>query len=180
MQKKKLMSIACLAFCLTITLFIGVTSSATYDPWCDVNDDGIIDIVDLVNLGIRFGEEGTPINKTALLLELLERVEELENQSVPLGYVGPSGYDSGWIPIAKDEELVLTHNLNTTDLLVYVLGKNEEGPNQNRFGGDNWSGGYNGLQWNRLTNSTIRLLRLSHDVNYEYVRVRLWKILPAP
>jgi len=42
-----------------------------------VNDDGIIDIVDIVSLAIRFGEEGTPINKTELLLELQDRIDSL-------------------------------------------------------------------------------------------------------
>jgi hypothetical protein len=59
-SKKKFILLSLLSFCLIATLFVSVTSSAEYDPWCDINDDGIIDIVDIVNLGIRFGEEGTP------------------------------------------------------------------------------------------------------------------------
>lgn len=78
MLKRKHMIIGFLAFCLVATLLIGVTSSAEYDPWCDINDDGVINILDIVNLGIRFGTEGTPINKTELLLTLLDRVDRLE------------------------------------------------------------------------------------------------------
>jgi len=83
------MILAFLAFLLTATLLVGVTSSAEYDPWMDVNDDGIIDIVDIVNLAIRFGEEGTPINKTELLLDLLERVPRSGNISVAAGAFVP-------------------------------------------------------------------------------------------
>jgi len=75
--KKRCLVMCLLTFCLTITLLVAVTSSVEYDPWMDTNDDGLIDIVDIVNLAIRFGEEGTPINKTALLLELQARVDEL-------------------------------------------------------------------------------------------------------
>lgn len=75
MIKRKHLMLGFLAFCLTATLFIGITTSGTspsiaspaeYDPWCDVNDDGIIDIVDIVNLAIRFGEKGTPVDKAAI------------------------------------------------------------------------------------------------------------------
>jgi hypothetical protein len=84
MLKRKHMIIGFLAFCLTATLLIGVTSSADYDPWVDVNDDGIIDIVDLVNVAIRFGEEGTLINKTALLLNLQKKVDSLNSSLIEL------------------------------------------------------------------------------------------------
>jgi len=62
---------------LVATLLVGVTSSAEYDPWFDVNDDGIINILDILALAVMFGEEGTPINKTELLLELQDRIDSL-------------------------------------------------------------------------------------------------------
>jgi len=78
------MIIGFLTLCLTVTLFISATTSPAttslpepYDPWCDINDDGVIDIEDIVNLAIRFGSKGTPINKTALLLELQSRIDSL-------------------------------------------------------------------------------------------------------
>jgi len=55
----------------------GIASTDEYDPWVDMNDDGIIDIFDLVTLAQRFGTIGTPINKTALLLELQSRIDSL-------------------------------------------------------------------------------------------------------
>ena len=74
---KKYLVMCLLTSCFTATLLVGVTSSVEYDPWMDTNDDGLIDIVDIVNLAIRFGEEGTPINKTTLLLELQDRIDSL-------------------------------------------------------------------------------------------------------
>lgn len=72
-------------FCLTITLFtiIPIRSQTTpeYDPWKDINDDGYIGIDDIVSVAENFGALGTPINKTALLLELQSKVESL-NASV--------------------------------------------------------------------------------------------------
>jgi len=55
-----------------------------YDPWVDWNDDGCIDIYDKVAVGARFGSCGTPINKTALLLCLHNRLDSLNVTVVEL------------------------------------------------------------------------------------------------
>ena len=77
MLKKKYVVTAILVLCSTATLFLGITTSGTnyspasnneYDPWIDLNDDGVIDSTDLGMLGVAWGTSGTPINKTALLL----------------------------------------------------------------------------------------------------------------
>lgn len=126
MVTKKDMAVAILAtFCLTSTLFmvipiksqVGTTSANEYDPWTDTNDDGIIDIFDIAALALAFGAEGTPINKTALLLELKSRVAELEErvaylelyhppkQSYPDWFNGLIGYwklDEGTGAVAGD------------------------------------------------------------------------------
>ena len=49
----------------------------SYDPWMDLNDDGIIDVYDLQALASVYGTSGEPINKTALLLELQDRIDSL-------------------------------------------------------------------------------------------------------
>jgi hypothetical protein len=72
MVKKDLTTAVLLTFCLTaVLLTITPTRSApetgNYDPWCDVNDDGLINIFDVVAITSRYGKTGTPINKTALL-----------------------------------------------------------------------------------------------------------------
>ncbi len=57
---------------------VGITSSiGEYDPWMDTNDDGRIDMRDIGNLARMYGAEGTPINKTEMLLELQERLDAL-------------------------------------------------------------------------------------------------------
>jgi len=113
-----------LAFCLAATLLVGVTSSAEYDPWCDINDDGLIDIVDIVSLAIRFGEEGTPINKAAVQFE--------GNISIPAAAFVPCRTDKDWrnsghtLHNYEDTgqasfvaQVQLPHGANLTRLIIY-------------------------------------------------------------
>jgi hypothetical protein len=91
MKLRRDVLIAVLAtFCLTSALFAvkpsGSLSSKQYDPWMDINDDGRIDMRDIGQLCINFGAAGTPINKTALLLEILSKIDNLNtslNTRVP-------------------------------------------------------------------------------------------------
>jgi hypothetical protein len=64
---------------MTLTLFaaIGTSSSGTYDPWIDTNDDGRISMDDIIAIVDAFGTTGTAINKTELLLELESRLDSL-------------------------------------------------------------------------------------------------------
>ena len=55
-----------------------VSAPKEYDPWADINDDGKIDILDIAYVAQRFGSTGTPIDKTAILLDLQARVAALE------------------------------------------------------------------------------------------------------
>ena len=48
---------------------------------CDLNDDGSIDIFDVVKMVDLYGTVGTPINKTALLLELQDRMLTVEERT---------------------------------------------------------------------------------------------------
>jgi hypothetical protein len=57
---------------------ISSQESEAYDPWRDFNDDGIIDVNDLYLLAIVYGTTGEAINKTALLLELQDKVNSLD------------------------------------------------------------------------------------------------------
>jgi hypothetical protein len=48
-------------FCLTSTLFMITTSNSQvgeYNPWADYNEDGVIDIFDIVPGAVSFGAEG--------------------------------------------------------------------------------------------------------------------------
>ncbi len=81
--KKDLVVAAIATFCLTATLLMAVPTrsskeSNSYDPWLDINDDGNINILDISSLAIIFGTSGSPVNKTALLLELQNKLETLE------------------------------------------------------------------------------------------------------
>lgn len=90
MTSKKDLFVAIVAtFCLTATLFLIIPTRSqsqprTYDPWVDTNDDGTIDIYDAIILSSIFGTSGTPVNKTALLLELESRVDSLNSSLLNL------------------------------------------------------------------------------------------------
>jgi len=160
---------------------IGVTSSSasSYDHWKDLNDDGIIDVNDLQSLASAYGTSGDPINKTELLLDLQDRVEALENQTVPLGYIGPPAYDSGWQSINKGQFLTLTHDLNTVELLVYVIGKSPDSYAIHQFYYGYaflLSGQVRGLIWYALTGTSIKVLRAPDDTIWSEVRVMIWII----
>lgn len=81
MIKKDMVIAVLVAFCLTATLFMIIpTNSAStrpYDAWLDYNDDGQIGPYDLAQLIAHYGSEGTPINKTELLLELQSKIDYL-------------------------------------------------------------------------------------------------------
>jgi len=75
-----------ITFCFTATLFlvIPISSANTYDPWVDVNDDGKIGLQELSLLAKSYNTAGTPINKTALLLELQSEVDSLNSSVLAL------------------------------------------------------------------------------------------------
>jgi len=65
MKLRKDVLIAVLAtFCIASALFAvkpsGSQSSKQYDPWMDINDDGRIDMRDIVQLCLTFGTKGDP------------------------------------------------------------------------------------------------------------------------
>ena len=98
---------------LSSLLLIGTTSSAStrgvgeYDPWCDFDDDGDIDIFDIVDIAGRYGTTGEPFAAKAAL-----------------------EYDSGWIDITDKcgQFFNITHNSNISELdsinaIVEIIGK---------------------------------------------------------
>jgi len=75
MTNKWIIAAAIATLCLTTTLLMTVPirssfKSGEFNPWADLNDDGIVDIFDAIILSNAFETSGTPINKTALLNEL--------------------------------------------------------------------------------------------------------------
>jgi hypothetical protein len=80
--KKKLLVVALAAFCLAAAFLLASptrssTSLGGYDPWLDVDDNGKINIVDITVIARAFGSSGTPINKTAMLLDLQDKIDSL-------------------------------------------------------------------------------------------------------
>lgn len=203
-------------FSLSMILFTMVPTRSLegglpYDPWMDINDDGKIDMHDIGNVAARFMTTGEAINKTALLLELQAKIDALNttiieqqntinnlnqtvvhlNETVAIlnsTGLGAPDYDSGWQSLPLVAGLHLTHNLNTTDVIVYLIGKYYSPGgvvHQWSYGGSSITGdveGY-GAFWTELYNTTIAVYRGRNDVSnyirWDYVRVMIWKI-PQP
>ena len=185
---------------IVIMFFSFLTSTTAmlpYDPWFDTDDNGKIDIKDVGEASIRYGTYGTPIiNRTALLLylnetvheheerimNLEEKVVELENKVTILNAtkLGEPDYDSGWVSLPKGDKM-FTHNLGTTNVLVYVIGNYPIASpyiHQMDYGGEITHSGLNhyGAYWHELTTTTITVHRHGQDGNWEYGRVMLWKL----
>ena len=86
--KRDLIVAVLLTFCLTVLLFqvlpISSQDAGDYDPWYDVNDDGLIDMRDVGGIARKFGTSGTSINKTALILELQQNITVLREEMIAL------------------------------------------------------------------------------------------------
>ena len=175
-MKTKVLSLFNIALAISLLaslLLVGAIPSSgvgEYDPWADLDDDGDIDIYDIVDIAGRYGTTGTPINKTELLLGLQERVERLET-----GCVGRPAYDSGWVEvIGTPTVFFLEHNLNTTEVLVYVYLKTD-GSAGTYYWPDTGK-----VYWQSLTNTTIGVFASYFGPSTrDYFRVLMWKI-PAP
>jgi hypothetical protein len=98
-------------------------SGIGYDPWADINDDGIINIKDAAQLGARWMDTGTPLTKAYL------------------------AYDSGWVNITDKagQYITITHDLGTMDGIVDITGKTtiDGGVHQRHLGGTNCIEGWN-------------------------------------
>ena len=122
MKIKKGLIVAILAtFCLAVTLFATVptrSQSGVYNPWCDMNDDGIVDYRDINQVARIFGTSGTPLTKASV------------------------EYDSGWIDITDiaGQNITITHGLNITDwndesIDLSIIGKTSPEGELQRYAG---------------------------------------------
>ena len=91
MLRKDLIIAVLATFCLTSALFMMVPTSSSptageYDPWLDYNDDGIIDIYDVVATCICYDTTGDPTKPVVVngyyAKEWNETVELDENESI--------------------------------------------------------------------------------------------------
>jgi len=89
------------------------------------------------------------------------------------------GYDSGWQNISKGADKIFMHNLGTTEVLVYMMGKYDGASpyiHQIFYGGDGNVANVYGTYWKDLTTTTIRVHRTEQDNDWNYVRVMIWKV----
>ena len=97
----------------------------------------------------------------------------------PPGLLSPD-YNSGWSTMNPSSTVSFPHNLQTTDLFVYVIGRNSEmWTHQYYYGGDENSNPgteYQGIKWYAFDANTIILSRSGTDSYYEQVRVLAWKL----
>jgi len=108
-------------------------SSAVYNPWADVDNDGVITILDVVKITGIYGTKGTPMTKAG------------------------KAYDSGWMDIhdKQGQYFSITPNigdLNTLNCFVQVYGKaKSDGAAHSKYYYGNGMPGFNttygGSQW---------------------------------
>ena len=128
MFKKR--SIFTFGFCFVLftSLFLSniilAQDGGSYDPWMDLNDDGIIDPQDLQLLASIYSSSGTPINKTELLLELEARLDSL-NMTLLTEYYSITECDVIFVDASGDTitgYLYVLGDMNVTGYLNADLG----------------------------------------------------------
>jgi hypothetical protein len=126
---------------LSPMLLIGITSSqfpteppGAYSVWGDLNDDGKIDILDIVWLAGRYGTTGTPVNKTELLYNVNATLDEIRDQ-ISSSQVQILPYD--WLAKltweADEDGLQLISPSDFTNLYYGVKTENLDSTNSTTF-----------------------------------------------
>jgi hypothetical protein len=116
-----LFNIALATTLLTSLLLVGTIPSSgvtEYDPWCDYDDDGDIDIYDIVNIASRYGTTGTPVNKTELLLEL-QKAMQIFNGTICHLQANITMIDS---TIASMRKRFVTQNATHSSVIYHLVG----------------------------------------------------------
>jgi len=136
-NKRGLSSVVLASLCLAVVLFAAMSIRSSpaieYNPWMDVDDDGKIDMVDMWEVARRFGTLGEPKVKASI------------------------EYDSGWVNITDKagQYFNITHNLNSTDIMVDITGKAtlDGGIHQRHLGltgyAPGWSKTYGGVGYDQ-------------------------------
>jgi hypothetical protein len=130
-------------------------------------------------LNSRIDDLETQIDEmNATIIQMNSTITNLLNATK----LGKPDYDSGWTPIELDEHMMFEHNLDTTNVLVYMIGKYSDSASpyihQIAYGGD-YSGlepNFIGASWYDLTNMSIWVHRRMHGGTWNEVRVMIWKI----
>ena len=106
--------------------------------------------------------------------ELESRVETLEEQLLPQGFMTTPAWDSGWLHLNNGWS-TFQHGLNTTEVFVYITGLEPNGYINQLWMSDSSA-------WWRIESENELLLYLSSERSqrdYNFVRVMLWRI-PEP
>ena len=93
MMKKAVFASACVL--LALTMVVRMSSSATYDPWVDLDDSGDIDIFDVVTLAGSYATAGDPTKNVTIA----RRASTLAFSIASLYEAAGSGYYSPWITV---------------------------------------------------------------------------------
>ena len=117
----------------------------------------------------------------AMVAQQQVRIAELEAELalVNVTKLGRPVIDSGWMNITAGETLVYPHRLNTTDVLVYVIGKTADGLiHQIDYGFTTVGIGasHYGVAWSELDGDIIKITRGPSDSNWVQVRLMMWVI----
>jgi hypothetical protein len=88
-------------------------------------------------------------------------------------------WSSGWLDISPGQALTLAHNYggDPDAYAVDVWCRDTDGPlgvNQKAFGGMEAAGRLSGVLWQKLTSSSIEILRFADDIDADQVLVRIW------
>ena len=119
------LTVACLTTVLLTVAPIrsGSPGPGKYDPWLDWNDDSKIDIKDVSRVARAFGTNGQNVSRASI------------------------EYESNWIDITDKcgQNSVITHGLNSTDLIGDIQGKTtlSSGSHQRNYGLTGYMQGWN-------------------------------------
>ncbi|MDH5788826.1 MAG: hypothetical protein OEZ40_11100, partial [Candidatus Bathyarchaeota archaeon] len=64
-----MLNIMLMAMLVAALFFVIVKSPPPYDPWADMNDDGFIDVKDILHVALQYGASGTPITKASIAFD---------------------------------------------------------------------------------------------------------------
>ena len=106
----------------------------------------------------------------------------VDRVQVTINRPDPPDYDSGWLDLAQGELRTLTHSLggNPNTYIVRLSSQAAGvGRNTRAMGGLEEDGRYYGSNWERLTSSSINVVRRANDTTSSQVRVRIWAAEPG-
>jgi hypothetical protein len=96
--RRDLVIVVLVTFCLTATIFMVFptrSSSGTYDPWIDNNEDGAIDIFDAIGLANTFGTSGDPTKNVTVTNWPSNKLA----YSIETSVGGVAGFESPYISV---------------------------------------------------------------------------------